>query len=66
MKLQAWQNISDQKQAAQADPSLGSGGTRGGTVGLNTPLALCPHAPLPLALPLDLATLLLAEQMASL
>lgn len=26
MKLQAWQNISDQKQAPQADPSPGSRG----------------------------------------
>lgn len=66
MKLQAWQNISDQKRAPQADPLPGKRGTRGGTAGLNTPLALCQHAPLPLALPLDLATLLLAEQMASL
>lgn len=39
---------------------------RGGTAGLNTPLALCLQPPLPLALPLDLAVLLLAGQMAPL
>lgn len=65
MKLQAWQNISNQKQALKA-LLPGKQGTRGGTVDLNTRLALCLHTPLPLALPLDLAMLVLAEQMASL
>lgn len=66
MKLQAWQNMRDQEQTLQADPSPESSGTRRGTAGLNTSLSLCLHSPLPLALPLDLAMLLLMEQMASL
>ena len=66
MKLQAWKNMRDQEQTLQADPSLGSSGIRCGAAGLNTSLALCLHTPLPLALPLDLAMLLLTEQMASL
>lgn len=63
MKLKAWQNLSNQKQALQADPSPESRGARGGTVSLNSPLTLCLLTPLPL--PLDLATLFLIEQMAS-
>lgn len=56
-------NISDEEQAPQADPSPGSGGRDRGS---EHPSGSLPAAPLPLALPLDLAVLLLAGQTAPL
>lgn len=58
-------NISDEEQAPRADPSPGGGG-EGWDCSSEHPSGSVPAAPLPLALPPDLAALLLAGQMAPL
>lgn len=65
MKLQAWQSSAMRSRLRRRTPPQETGG-EGRDRGSEHPSGSLPAAPLPLALPLDLAVLLLAGQMAPL